>query len=58
MCQPCWNARHPGRTGHTVTGAREKVCCYCGEHTTAGIFVRDDPTATRCKGLHATRGEQ
>jgi hypothetical protein len=37
--------REPAR----VRDAKPSVCCFCGQQTRLGIFVRKDPRALNCK---------
>lgn len=53
ICWKCFQVRVPGATPVTSTGLnRKKVCCFCGEETMDGIFVREsgDAVELRCKG--------
>lgn len=45
ICSGCFAVRHPGRAPNTITPecAEEERCCYCGEMTTDGIYIRIDP---------------
>ncbi len=43
ICDPCWAQHTRGRTPYRLTEPREELCCFCGSHTTSGIFVRQDP---------------
>jgi hypothetical protein len=57
ICAPCWNRQHPDRPVETTTRIveeyrAEEACCFCGERTSAGIYVRHDPEETACKGVH------
>lgn len=48
ICHDCWVERNPGREAVVIDEAargRDLVtCCYCGEDTTSGIWVREDPS--------------
>ena len=52
ICSTCWEKKNPGREAARVIDGVRELCCYCGESTTSGIFVRDDPATLRCKGEH------
>jgi hypothetical protein len=44
-CDPCWHQRQlgfPARIRQIVA----EVCCYCGQPTVSGIYVRDNPLET------------
>ena len=49
MCAACWNddERHVNKA---VEGAWSEAepCCFCGNPTTSGIYVRHDPTKLEC----------
>lgn len=53
-CVSCWNAFRlvPKQDADTVTTSAPEVCCWCGEVTTAGIFLRGDPATMDCGGIH------
>lgn len=56
ICSDCYAERHPGRTAHRTAGGVDLgECCFCGEETDEGIFVRADPAITNCQavtGIH------
>lgn len=46
QCWRCWNAANPDHEPIRVmpdSSDDAERCCYCGEPTTAGIYVRADP---------------
>ena len=44
ICSPCWEARNPGREPIRLKNLLEQeTCCWCGNPTQDGIFVRVDP---------------
>ena len=47
ICAACWNAT---RETEAVEGASSEAeqCCFCGEMTTSGIWVRHDPAELSC----------
>jgi hypothetical protein len=48
ICEACWNERNPEREAVRVTVQEDaETCCYCGEHTSSGIFVRVDPKTVK-----------
>ncbi len=55
-CEDCFarvQARQsgmPGRPSRLVDPDLE-TCCYCGEQTTSGLYVRDDPQALHPGGV-------
>lgn len=46
ICSADWYKRYPDREPHRIKPeyAEEETCCYCGEKTTSGIYVREDPS--------------
>ena len=42
-CERCWWERYPGRSPTVARDSELESCCYCGETTLDGIYVRDDP---------------
>ncbi len=54
ICDACWNKRNP-RFRHRPARLRDielEVCCFCGEKTRSGIYIREDPAELMCKGQH------
>ena len=54
ICESCWKARNPDRVPHRVIGdllCRE-FCCFCGDYTNSGIYVRQSPEGLICMGIH------
>lgn len=51
-CEVCFLRRHPGQHPHRIPIMYRELetCCHCFKSTTAGIFDRDNPDDTRCKG--------
>jgi len=43
ICEACWSERNPNREPVTVNNGNIETCCYCGEHTKSGIYIREDP---------------
>jgi hypothetical protein len=43
ICISCWQTRNPGRAPFSTAKKELEVCCFCGEHTSSGIYVRGDP---------------
>jgi hypothetical protein len=52
MCEICWLLLNPNHPPITVRGGDPEKCCWCGNETESGIFVRYDPTELRCGGHH------
>ena len=42
VCQKCYVEIYSGKPSK-MTGPIEEQCCYCGEQTQDGIYVRLDP---------------
>lgn len=61
LCDDCWRRSAQGQAGqlpkrlHQIT-LRE--CCSCGEKTSSGIFIEDDPRLYRCRGVHPMTDEE
>ena len=43
QCDDCWDALHPDRTPIRIIEPETEKCCWCGQYTTSGIYVRDNP---------------
>lgn len=43
ICESCWAALNPGREPFAMGNPEPEWCCYCGDQTVAGIYVREDP---------------
>ena len=56
ICSACWKASNPDRTPVRVLTPEVERCCYCGNDTASGIWVRDDPKTTPCKGAGRVHG--
>lgn len=46
ICALCWNKQNPDKPIKTelYTSGEQDTCCFCGEATRSGIYVRGDPT--------------
>lgn len=43
-CDACWDERRPYAPKRITAGYRAtETCCYCGEDTDSGIYVRENP---------------
>ena len=53
-CYRCWYQRNPHRRPHAMTLEHRtaETCCYCGELTLSGIYVRVNPATVQ----HPTEG--
>lgn len=53
-CKTCWNKSNPDRVvavdDQSSAEDGGEPCCFCGEWTTSGIYVRRNPEALECKG--------
>jgi len=52
ICEACWQKREPGRVPTKVIEAEPGHCCFCGERTMDGIWVREDPKKICCFEEH------
>lgn len=50
ICEPCWRKREPGRTPVRVLVGQEESCCFCGDPTREGIYVRSNNKGLLCEG--------
>lgn len=57
ICSRCFAQIRPARVPSVVLGSPEEHCCFCGEKTREGIYLRWDPRETRCEGRHPPGGE-
>lgn len=54
QCNLCWDKANPNREPFVINGAVLEDCCFCGEQTRSGIYVRHDPnTLPNCSQLHS-----
>jgi hypothetical protein len=50
ICSDCWQRRKPkGEAPIKVRNAPIEQCCFCGQPTSMGIYVRHDPRELNCK---------
>lgn len=52
ICELCWHLREPNRVPVRIKDAQKESCCFCGTATQSGIYVRQDPKTTLCRGTH------
>lgn len=56
LCDDCWKkaSKTAGKPGRIPVRVQPDVgnCCACSALTTSGIYVREEPAAMPCKGLH------
>lgn len=58
ICAPCWEERFPDLTPYVLAIPDLELCCFCGEDTEAGIYIRDDPQAVpHPKGCTTEKGD-
>jgi hypothetical protein len=52
ICENCWVERNPEREPVRIKEEfrAEGPCCYCKATQKSGIYVRDNPAETPCKG--------
>ncbi len=54
QCGDCWMKAHPYEEGaqvqvpHQIIGLPSGTCCFCGNKSQLGIFVRHDPKKLSC----------
>ncbi len=46
ICTECWDKRNPNRKPIRVADefTEVEICCFCGNLTREGIYVRTDPS--------------
>lgn len=44
ICWDCWRVKNPDREPVRLRPehAHQETCCYCGQDTLSGIYVRED----------------
>ena len=52
ICTPCWEFKNPNRPATKFTDDTLQTCCFCGNGTSDGIYVRESPDLLRCEGIH------
>jgi len=54
ICDDCWGKREPKRDPVRIKDFKCMSCCFCGDPTVSGIYVRNDPKDEKlaCKGEH------
>ncbi len=54
ICYGCWLKKDPNSDPARLKqeSAEVETCCYCGNETREGIYLRDNPNNTICKGEH------
>lgn len=52
ICTFCWNRQNPHRTIEESTAGESEICCWCFVRHSSGIYLRDDPKETPCRGKH------
>lgn len=61
ICIVRWNKKNPDREPVRLRlsslPSRIKVCCFCGQPNSNGIFVREDPSTLPCQGVHEENQE-
>jgi hypothetical protein len=53
ICYDCWDNKNPDKKAPRnplISIDLAEKCCFCGERHCTGIFVREKPELTRCKG--------
>lgn len=56
ICAACWIEMNPTREPVTLKRLEKKHCCFCGEPTYTGIYVRGNSEKIMCRGkggIHA-----
>ena len=58
ICEKCWNEKNPDREPIRIReefrDEKPEACCFCSSPHNSGIYVRQDPNLTACRGQHET----
>lgn len=63
VCWPCWRARNGDDVPTRLRTPEPELCCWCGQQTDSGIYLRADPNTLdhcprrECRGCHPSGGE-
>lgn len=54
ICDDCWEKQNPNREPRRIKDLNSQHCCFCGNPTLSGIWVRNNPKDEKlaCKGVH------
>lgn len=52
QCPDCWLKERGNTAPMMMHNAPQETCCWCGQSTREGIYVRHDPALLRCDGEH------
>ena len=48
VCMKCWSEKNPGQQPVTIVCGRiVERCCFCGNDTAVGIYIRANPATTK-----------
>jgi hypothetical protein len=50
VCPTCWLNTWAGRLPARLGDEEPELCCFCGRDTSAGLYVKRDPSKTPCQG--------
>lgn len=56
ICDDCYLIRWPDRQPIRLVNVQLENCCFCGHETDSGIYTREDPENTQCRGNHREAG--
>ena len=57
ICDDCYAMHFPYADPFRFTDPQKETCCFCGQSTQSGIYVRHDPDTLRCHGEHQNGSE-
>ena len=49
ICDECWDRLNPERLSPRSGMGAEETCCWCGDITVSGIYLRSDPAELDCQ---------
>lgn len=52
ICTQCWMKKNQIKNPIKMKIAESENCCFCGKINHDGIYIREDPDLTLCKGEH------
>ena len=50
ICDNCWVEGNPVEYPVRLVQPVRERCCFCGDETESGIYVREDPKTAPCRG--------
>lgn len=57
ICNDCWDKENPGKVPRRLVNKVVEDCCFCGQPTISGIYVKQHPADTPCRGMKGAHVE-